>query len=421
MSSENEVVITGLGVVSPVGIGVEAFWRAMLEMRSGVRPLAQFDPAAVPLKIAAEVVGFDPKEFVKPRKSLKVMTRDIQFGVTAAGMACDSAGLESGAVDPERMGVVFGADMMQCEPADVAAAFRGCLVEGKFDFARWGTAAFEQIYPLWMLKYLPNMPACHIAIAHDARGPNNSIALGDVSSLLAIAEAVRVIRRGQADVMVTGGTCSRIHPTTWVRHCIGEFSRRTDDPAAASRPFDSDRDGAVHGEGAAAFIVERRGFAEARGARILATVAGYASTFESRDNGKPYRGDSVRYSIRQSLRSADLAGGDVGHVNAHGLSTRRDDAAEAQAIRAELGDVPVTAPKSVFGNLGAGGGAVEMVASVLALCEGTVPATLNYEREDETCPVHVVRDRPLTGAKPSALLLNQASTGQAAALVLTGA
>jgi len=421
MSPEHEVVITGLGVVSPVGVGVDAFWSSMLEMRSGVRPLAQFDPVAVPLKIGAEVIDFDPKEFVKPRKSLKVMTRDIQFGVTAAGMACTSAGLGPGSVDPERMGVVFGADMMQCEPADVAAAFRGCLVDGKFDFNRWGTAAFEQIYPLWMLKYLPNMPACHIAIAHDARGPNNSITLGDVSSLLAVAEAVRVIRRGQADVMVTGGTCSRIHPTTWVRHCIGEFSRRTDDPAAASRPFDSDRDGAVHGEGAAAFLIERRSFAEARGAKILATIAGYASTFESRNNGKPYRGDSIRYSIREALRSAELSASDVGHVNAHGLSTRRDDAAEAQAIRDELGDTPVTAPKSAFGNLGAGSGAVEMLVSVLALTESAVPATLNYEREDETCPVHVVRGQALRGAKPSAMLLNQASTGQAAAVMLTGA
>ena len=419
MSPENEVVITGLGVVSPIGIGVAAHWAAMLNMRSGVRPLTQFDPVAVPLKIGAEVVGFDPKEFVKPRKSLKVMTRDIQFGVTAASMACDSAGLRAGSVDPERMGVVIGSDMMQCEPADVAAAFRGCLVEGRFDFTRWGTAALEQIYPLWMLKYLPNMPACHIAIAHDARGPNNSITLGDVSSLLAITEAVRVIRRGQADLMVTGGACSRVHPTIWVRHCVGEFSRRTDDPAAACRPFDLDRDGAVHGEGAAAFVVERRGFAEARGAPILATVAGYASTFESRGNGKPFRGDGIRHSIREALRSAGIAKGDVGHVNAHGLSTRRDDAAEAQAIRAELGDVPVTAPKSVFGNLGAAGGAVEMVASVLALVEGPVPPTMNYEREDETCPVNVIRGQALRGAKPSALLLNQASTGQAAALVLT--
>jgi 3-oxoacyl-[acyl-carrier-protein] synthase II len=421
MSPENEVVITGLGVVSPIGIGIEAYWTAMLDLRSGVRPLTHFDPVALPLKIGAEVLGFDPKEYVKPRKSLKVMARDIQFGVTAADMACESAGLSPGTVEPERMGVVFGAEMMQCEPSDVAAAFRGCLVDGKFDFARWGTAAFEQIYPLWMLKYLPNMPACHIAIAHDARGPNNTIALGDVSSLLAIAEAARVIRRGHADVMVTGGTSSRVHPTTWVRHCISEFSRRSDDPAGASRPFDADRDGAVHGEGAAAFILERRTFAEARGARILARVVGQASAFESRHNGKPYCGQGIRHSIREALRKADLAAGDLGHVNAHGLSTTRDDAAEAQAIRAELGDVPVTAPKSVFGNLGAGGGAVEMLASVMALTQGVVPATLNYQRPDEVCPVNVIHRQPLRDAKPLALLLNQAATGQAAALVLASA
>ncbi len=386
---------------------------------SGVRPLAQFDTVALPLKIGAEVVGFDPKEFVKPRKSLKVMTRDIQFGVTAADMACQSAGISAGAVEPERMGVVFGAEMMQCEPADVAAAFRDCLVDGKFDFARWGAAAQDQIYPLWMLKYLPNMPACHIAIAHDARGPNNTIALGDVSSLLAIAEAARVIRRGHADVMVTGGTSSRVHPTTWVRNCISEFSRRSDDPAGASRPFDADRDGAVHGEGAAAFILERRSFAEAQGARILARVVGQASAFESRHNCKPFSGVGIRRSIRQALRMSDIAAANIGHVNAHGLSTTSDDPAEAQAIHAELGDVPVTAPKSVFGNLGAGGGAVEMLASVMALTEGMVPATLNYQRPDEICPVNVIHGRPLACEKRSALLLNQAVTGQAAALVLS--
>jgi 3-oxoacyl-[acyl-carrier-protein] synthase II len=263
------------------------------------------------------------------------------------------------------------------------------------------------------------MPACHIAIAHDARGPNNTIALGDVSSLLAIAEAARVIRRGHADVMVTGGTSSQVHPTTWVRHCISEFSRRSDDPAGASRPFDADRDGAVHGEGAAAYILERRSFAEARGARILARVIGQASAFESRNNCKPFSGVGIRHSIRQAMRTSDVTPADVGHVNAHGLSTTSDDPAEAQAIHAELGDVPVTAPKSVFGNLGAGGGAVEMLASVMALSEGMVPATLNYQRPDKGCPVNVIHGRPFACAARSALLLNQAATGQAAALVLS--
>ncbi|MBI2826003.1 MAG: beta-ketoacyl-[acyl-carrier-protein] synthase family protein [Planctomycetia bacterium] len=415
-----EVVITGLGVVSPIGIGNDAFWAALLAGASGVRPLTLFDTTGMPVSFGAEVVGFDPKEFIKPRKSLKVMSRDIQLGVTAAGFACAQAAIAEGTIDPERFGVVFAADMMQCPLEDVEPAYRGCLVEGKFDFRRWGGQAMEHIYPLWMLKYLPNMPACHIAIAHDARGPNNSHALGEVSSLLAVAEGARVIERGQADVMVVGGASSRIHPTTWVRTCIGQISRRADRPTSASRPFDAERDGAVHGEGAAALILESREHAEARRVPILGRVLGYSSGFEPRYNGTPLAGHAIRGSIANALRAAGVEPGGVGHVNAHGLSTVHDDQVEALAIRDALGDVPVTAPKSYFGNLGAGTGAVELAVSVLALAAHEVPATLNYEKPDPRCPINVIRGKPLRSAPGTALILNQAPTGQAAAVMIAG-
>ena len=419
--SSREIVITGLGVVSPIGIGVDAFWSSLLRGISGVAPLAAFDPSGMPLTIGAEVSDFDPKEYVKPRKSLKVMSRDIQFGVSAADMACTHAGIESGAVDPERFGVVFGADMILCPLDDVVAAYRSCTVEGEFDFRKWGSQALAQLYPLWMLKYLPNMPACHIAITHDARGPNNSLATAEVSSLLAVAEAARVIERGQADVMVVGGASSRIHPTTFVRASIGEVSRRATQPEAASRPFDARRDGAVYGEGSAALVLENREHAERRGAKILGRVLGYSCAFEPLLNGSPRQGTAIRATIRNSLRSAGLAPGDIGHVNAHGLSTVQDDRAEAQAISAELGQVPVTAPKSFFGNLGAGTGAVELLVSVLALCHDQVPVTLNYEDPDPTCPVNVVHGAPLRGAKGTALVLNQAATGQSAGVIIAAA
>jgi len=262
------------------------------------------------------------------------------------------------------------------------------------------------------------MPACHIAIAQDARGPNNSLTTAEVSSLLAVAEAARIIERGQADVMVVGGTSSRIHPTTFLRGCIGNISRRTDCPEAASRPFDAARDGAVYGEGATAIILESRAHAQGRGVRVRGRVLGYASAFEPRQNGAPPRGAAIRATIENSLRSAGLAADDVGHVNAHGLSTVEEDRAEAQAIRQVLGDVPVTAPKSFFGNLGAGTGAVEMAVSILALEADCVPVTLNYEQPDPLCPVNVVHGAPLRGGKGIAVLLNQATTGQAAAVVI---
>jgi 3-oxoacyl-[acyl-carrier-protein] synthase II len=413
-----DIVITGLGIVSPIGIGGDAFWTALRHGTSGVRPLSLFDAQGLPVTYGAEVTGFDPKQFVKPRKSLKVMSRDIQFGVSAADMACGQAGLSPGAIDPERFGVVFGADMILCPLDDVEAAYRSCMVDGRFDFRRWGQHAMAQLYPLWMLKYLPNMPACHIAINYDARGPSNSLATAEVSSLLAIAEASRIIERGLADVMVAGGTSSRIHPTTYVRAVLCDTARQGQDPKTASRPFDADRTGAVYGEGSAAFVLESRRHAEARGVKIFGRVLGYASGFEPRVNGSPLKGTAIRATIENSLRCAELEPGDIGHVNANGISTILDDRAEAQAIRQVLGDVPVTAPKSYFGNLGAGTGAVEMAASVLGFVNNEVPRTLNYERRDPQCPVNVVHGEPLRGAKGTAVILNQASTGQSAAVVI---
>jgi len=420
MSPAREAVITGLGVISPIGIGTNAFWNSLCAGQSGVRKLAAFDTRGGFLHFGAEVLDFDPKEYVKPRKSLKVMSRDIQFGVAAADMARSDAGLTEGQVDPERFGVVFGADLMHCQLEDVENAYRRCTIDGRFDFSLWGKYAMEDVFPLWMLKYLPNMPACHIAIAHDARGPNNSHSLAEASALAAMSEACRVIERGHADVMITGGTCSRIHPTIWVRSSLLPVSRRNEAPERASRPFDAGRDGFVNGEGAAALILESREHALSRGAKILATVRGLGASFEAPQNGRPLEGVATRRAISRALRTADLTPRDVGHINAHGMSTLDDDRAEAQAIRAELGDVPVTALKSFFGSLGAAAGAVETVASLLALEQGQVPLTLNYERPDPACPVNVVHREPLRGSPKTALLLNQAPMGQSVAVLIVG-
>lgn len=413
-----EVVITGVGVISPIGIGCDAFWASLMEGRSGVRAITRFDTSATAAHFGGEILDFDPKLYITQRKSLKVMSHDIQLGVAAASLAQQHAALDTAAVISERMGVVFGADLMHCELSEVAPAIAKCVVDGKFDFHRWGTAAIEQIYPLWMLKYLPNMPACHVAIAHDARGPNNSITLGEVSSLSAIAEAAGVIERDEADVVFSGGASSRIHPTLWVRSALAPWSRRNDDPQAACRPFDADRDGAVNGEGAAVFVLESREHAEARRARILATVAGSAMRFEPRRPGAPREGIAIRNAISAAMSSAGVEADDIGHINAHGLSTPEDDRMEARAITSVLPDTPVTAPKSYFGNLGAGSGAVELAASVLAIARGEVPLTLNYEHPDPMCPLNVIHQRPLSTDAPAAIVLNHASTGQAAALVL---
>lgn len=422
MTSEREVVVTGIGVVSPIGTGVEAFWSSLSEGRSGVSHTTRFDGGnGSPCPIAGEVRDYDPKPFVRPRKNIKMMNRDIQLAVGAAGMATQDAQFDTKPVNPERLGVAFGADLMSCELEEMVSAYQKCIVDGKFDFSRWADGVKSDLFPLWMLKYLPNMPACHIAISHDARGPNNSLTLAEVSSLAAIGESLRVIQRGQADAIIAGGTSSRIHPTFWVRRELYGLSRRLDDPTAACRPFDADRDGMVLGEGAAAFVLEERQHALNRGARILARILGHASAFEPHSSGSEPRGDAIRRAIRGAMDESGLKPTDLGHVNAHGIGMPLDDQMEAQAIHDTLNGVPVTAPKSYFGNLCAGTGAVEMAVSVLACQKGLVPATLNYQHPDPRCPVNVVHGEPLKQSRPTALLLNHVPNGRATALVLAAA
>jgi 3-oxoacyl-[acyl-carrier-protein] synthase II len=413
-----EVVITGLGIVSPIGIGREAFLTSLRNGTSGVRPITLFDTAGFPVHFGAEVRDFDPKAYVRPRKSLKVMAREIQFGFAAADMALADASLGPERAEPDRFGVVFGAEMIYCELSDLESAFRACQQEGEIDVSRWGEAAMSEIYPLWLLKNLPNMVACHVAIAHDARGPNNTIGHSDVSSLAAISEAVRVIERDKADIMIAGGVGARIQPTVMSYRGDLDLSHRNEEPERASRPFDASRDGLVNGEGAAAFVFESRQHAERRGAKILGRVVSYSSAHEPGKSGQPLRGSAIRQVIAGSLTRAGLQPRDVGHVNAHGLSTVEDDRYEAQAIHAVLADVPVTAPKSFFGHLGAGCGAMELAASMIGLSEGEVPCTLNYEQPDPECPVNVIRREPLRTDRRTFIKLSSSRLGPAAALIV---
>jgi len=421
MSRRPQIVITGVGVVSPIGIGADAFWHAIESQCSGIAQPIPPRRADLPVTAAGEVRDFDPKEYVRPRKSLKVMSRDSQFAVAAADMACAQAGVTVDTLDTERLGVVLGADRIRYTIDEIAPAYAACLVDGRFDASLWPTRGAEATYPLGLLKVLPNMPACHVSIVRDARGPNNTIQQAEISSLLAVAEAARVLERGAADMMITGGTSSRLHVLDWVRsYMTDRLSRRACDPAAACRPFDALRDGTVRGEGAAALILESRHHAEARGAAILGQILGCGASYVPTHNGHPAAGASLHRAIQSALADADITARDVGHVNAHGLSTVEDDAAEASVLAELLPDVPVTAPKSYFGNLLAGTGAVELLASLLALARGRIPATLNYEEPDPACPIRVVHGRPMDCASPIALIVNMTSIGQAAALVLGG-
>lgn len=414
-----DVVVTGYGVLSPIGIGTAPFWRALIEGVSGIGRISTLDTSELPIHVAGEIKDFDPKLYVRPRKSLKVMARDTQLGVAAADLACQHAGIAVGSLDPDRIGVVFAADAIATDLAESTGCYRACMVDGEFQFSRFGTAGILETYPLLFLKILPNMIASHIAIAQDARGPNNTILQGDVSSLLALGEAVRAIERGAADVMIAGGASSRMTPLDWIRSSVIDSLARGDDrPELMCRPFDADRCGQIRGEGAAAIILESRRHAESRGAAILARIAGSASSVEVRERGQPPSGSGLSRALKRALSDARMNAAEIGHINAHGLSTPESDRLEASVLRDFFGDVPVTAPKSFFGNLGAASGAVEAVVSLLALQNGLVPATLNFATPDPACPVCVVHGEPLSSARPTAMLVNLTPAGQATAVVL---
>lgn len=420
MPAPPQVVVTGVGVVSPVGLGREAFWSALLAGRSGVRALQSFDGRELPARIAAEVVDFDPKQFIAPRKSIKVMSRDCQLGVAAANMARGDARLGTTDYAPERIGVVYGADPIRTSLDESLPAYRQATEDGRFDFAKWGTRGLAAIPPLTFLKNLPNMIPAHIAIAHDARGPNNTLHQGEVSGLLAVAEAASIIERGAADCMLAGAASSRMQPFDWVRGCLYErLSRRNDAPADAMRPFDAERDGFVRGEGAAALVLEERRRARSRGATILARVAGWGAAHEPLRHGRPPTGSALRRAILAALRQASLSADDIGHVNAHGLGTPDDDRLEAAVLGELFPAAPVTAPKSYFGNLYAASGVVEAVVSVLSLVDGQIPPTLNFHRPDPGVRLNIVAGRPLAASRPTALLVNLSTIGQAVAMLLT--
>lgn len=411
-----EVVLTGIGIACPLGIGREAVWSAIENRQSGVRRIERLAEANYPIPIGGEVLDFEPKQYVKPRKSLKIMSRETHLGFTAAELAWADAKLDDAAIDPERLGVVIGANSLRSQIADLTELYQAVSPDGEFSLAKWGDA-MREMYPLWMLKYLPNMICCHIGIAHDARGPINSVVHGNVSSLLAIIEAIDVVARGHADVMIAGAASTMLSAVDLVWHGGADMSANVTDPAAACRPFEASRDGTATSEGAGMFILESRAHAEQRGATIQGTVLGYGRRCEPAAANKKPTGQAIRQAIEAALEMSQLEADAIGHVNAHGLATVEDDLIEARAITQVLGQVPVTATKSFFGNLGAASGAVELAVSLLGMGQGVVPPTLNYDQPDPECAVNVVSE-PQASRAPSVMALNHKLTGQAVSLLI---
>jgi 3-oxoacyl-[acyl-carrier-protein] synthase II len=420
MPASRRIVLTGIGIINPLGAGPDAVWQNLLAGKSGVRTVQAFNAGACPSHIAGEIPGFDAKNYIdkKDRKNLRVMARPIQFAVSAAQMALNDGKVDKSRLEPRRFGVVFGANAMPSEVDELAPAGRLCVNcdRMRVDLQAWGEKGLPAVTPLWLLKYLPNMLACHVSILHNAQGPSNSITEGDVASLMALGEACRILGRNHADFFLVGGADSILHPIALSRHNLFlKLSQRNDAPERACRPFDLGRDGMVVGEGGCVLAVEELSHAQARGARIYAELAGFGAAF---DRGRTGRG--VARAMHNALAAAQITPDDIDHVNAHASGSVPNDAWEARAIHEVFGGckepVPVFAPKSYFGNLYAGSGTSELAASILALVHGQLPRTLNYESPDPACPVHVIREvRPVT--KPHFMKLGLDDMGQCAAVV----
>jgi len=421
--SRIRVVVTGVGVVSPIGIGNDNFWDSLVHNRSGIDFLQSVPSDGLPSAFGAEVRDFNPATYLRDKKFVKVMTRAIQLGVASSNLAVKDSGVAPGTVDPYRFGVVYGSGRMTCHPNELAAAVEVCRSEGGVDISKWGQKALNEIAPLWLLRQLPNMPASHVSIDHNACGPNNTITCRDASALLALSEAARVIAADRADCMIVGACSSNIHPVDIAKfHSFEGLSRRSDDPARACRPFDFEREGAVVGEGAASFMVESYDHAVARGAQIYAEILGTGAGCDGFGVANEASGLGLVRAMEAALRQSGVRPNELGHINAQGKSTQPDDIVEARAYHRVLGDyvmnIPVTALKSYVGHFDAGAGAVELAGTLLSLKNGYVPATLNYEIPDPRCGLNVVRGEAARLRNRTAITVNRTAMGQSAAAVL---
>lgn len=387
--SSQRVAITGLGLVSPIGSDLDQVWDSLTHGRSGITAIDSLPTNSLPIQSGGQVKDFTGAienygELPKPlqraiKKNVKVMCREIEMGVAAAQKALAHSGLGSDR-DPERCGCLFGCDYILTRPEEFADGVRNArhADSGRFDTSDWPELGLHKVNPLWLLKYLPNMPNSHVSIYNDFRGPNNSITVREASSNLSLAEAASIIQRGAADVMLVGATGTRIHPLRTAHVAlIEDLAAQQSDPTQMSRPFDNTSDGMVLGEGAGALLLESYDHAQRRGAKIWGEIVGYGSSMVGPATGgakdaapRDYLRQAIRLALQAGVRSAGDRLPETWHLHAHGLSSPAADAAEARAIADILGDfphVPVVAAKSLFGNLGAGSAAVELICSLLAL------------------------------------------------------
>ena len=424
------VVITGIGVISPIGIGKDAFWTNLLAGQIGVRRIASFDPSGLPSQIAGEVPAFKIGDYVPKsyRKATKVMARDIELAVVAADDAFKDAGLQSKAygdsptIDSARFGCNIGAGLISADLNELTAAMNTARDGNKLNLERWGRDGMSQLTPLWLLKYLPNMLACHVTIIHGLKGPSNTITCADASSHLAIGEAFRTIQRGDADSAICGGAETKVVPMSLIRQIL--LRRATDrcnnSPETAVRPFDADATGTAVAEGGGLFILEEYEHAKQRGAKIYAELVGFGASQDTYSVTIPDpSGHSYSRAISKALAEAGAAPDDIDLLVPHGLGIPAHDRAELAGLKKAFGsameNVPLAPIKAQIGNTAAGSG-IDAAAAVLSLHHGRIPAALNTQKTIDGIKLNVssqVRDGKVALAVSSVYSLG----GQNAALV----
>ncbi|MBV8384020.1 MAG: beta-ketoacyl-[acyl-carrier-protein] synthase family protein, partial [Planctomycetaceae bacterium] len=406
----HRVVVTGIGVVSPNGIGRQAFGEAIVEGRSGVSFIESFDTTGLAIRIAGEVKDFDVMPFLgEHKKNVKLMSRAVRFAVGAAGLAVEDAGLETSKLDPSRFGICMGTGITPVDVGELVGPItRAMRPDGSFDLGEFSMARAESIFPLWLLQHLPNMAAAHISILHHAMGPNNTIVTACAAGTQAVGEAFRLIARGDADVVLAGGCDSRLDPHLLVAyHAMKAVSTSVRPPAEVSRPFDGERDGFVLGEGAAVLVLESLRRARRRKATIYAEVTGYGSSFDAYGITRPEPdGKGAAIAMTAAMREAHVDPADIDYINAHGTSTRLNDLMETVAVKRVFGHrattIPLSSQKSMVGHLIGASGALEAAATAMSLQRGVIPPTINQATPDPDCDLDYVpntaREQPLRTA-----------------------
>jgi len=432
--SSARIVITGLGAVSPLGLTVGQMWDGLCSGRCGISKITAFDPVGFSCKLAGQVPDFKIQQYVPKaqRKAAKLMCRDIELAVVAADEALRNSGLITKGIDPDhvnidptRVAINLGAGLISCDIIELAPAVAASITDGKFDIRKYGRDGLQMVTPLWLLKYLPNMLACHIGIIHDIQGPSNSITCAEAGAQLAIGEAAQIIARGNSDIALAGGAEAKVNPIVMIRQCLLKraTTENNDQPASACRPFDADAKGSIFGEGAGIVILENLENARRRGAKIYAEVAGIGlsnSINPVYEHLEP-DGRGVQIAIEKAMADAQIKPEDLDMVVPHGTGIPADDLAEAKAIESALGKagakVPVWPTKSMLSNTGAASGALDVIAAACAIKEGKIPAAKNCDRKADGCNLNIVRG-PLQKKIRYALCCSYTYGGQTAAVVL---